>query len=673
MNCNMKKSRRIMALLLVTVMLFTTSIFAAQAATVSDIGGHWANKVISAWIAGGRISGYPDGSFKPDNDITRAEFYALVNKSFKFTETESVSYKDLKETDWCYSVIAKAKKAGYLLENSDGTVAPNAKITREEVAVVVAKVKSLQKDMAAANKFADASKLRAWSKGSVGAVTKAGYMNGYPDGKFEPTKKITRAESVVVLNKALDLIVKIDAIGDQKTRVGDTAKVAVKTTPADATLTVKSSDEKIATAAVKGTDIELKGVATGEATITVTATKDGLSDATATFKLVVENAIVYVSSGSSSTPTPTPTPTPPPANTKPVLRVVEPDGTNDGIITLTVGATFVAPTVTATDDRDSETVINGRIERIGENLVNPSQVGEYLITYKVTDTEGLAADDVIVKVVVNAAPITTKAKGTIQLTTIGVNQIARITVESAAVGVSFRIVGEDKIVAIGQMAQMVATGKTTAEIELLNAAGTVVGRFTIDLTKETFDVAITVVELPARSATGTIQMTTIGVNQVARITVSAADVGVSFRVVGEDKIVTIGQIAQMVATGKTETGIELLNAAGEVVGKFTIDLTKDSFQAAIEEVAAVEKKATGSVLLTTIGVNQVARITVNTADVGTSFREAGKEKVFTFGQTAQIVATGKTKADIELLDAAGAVVGTIEVALTLGDFSVTVK
>ena len=78
-------------------------------------------------------------------------------------------------------------------------------------------------------------------------------------------------------------------------------------------------------------------------------------------------------------------------NTKPVITVVEPDGTNDGTISLKVGVAFNAPAVTAKDTEDGD--ITSSIVKVGEDKVDTSKAAEYVLTYNVADSKGLAADE----------------------------------------------------------------------------------------------------------------------------------------------------------------------------------------------------------------------------------------------------------------------------------------
>lgn len=174
----------------------------AMAAT-NDLQGHWAEPTITEWQKKGLIQGYEDGSFKPNSSITRAEFIVLTNNAKGFTEEAKISFLDVKDGDWFYSAVAKAVAANYVKGYEDGTFHPNQTITRAEAAVILANITGLDANAAGADSFTDAAQIPAWAKGSIGAAAAAGYMSGYPDGSFGASAPITRAEAVSSLNRVL--------------------------------------------------------------------------------------------------------------------------------------------------------------------------------------------------------------------------------------------------------------------------------------------------------------------------------------------------------------------------------------------------------------------------------------------------------------------------------------
>ena len=168
----------------------------------SDINSHWAKNTIKSFISKGYINGYQDGSFKPNNDITRAEFVKIANRVFGFTEKGTVTFNDVRSSDWFYNEIAIAQKAGYINGKSGTTFAPNDKITRQEVAVILTNIMN-NKDTVydKINTFADGHKTSEWAKSSVEGAIEAGYLNGNDKGLLNPISNITRAEAVTMLSR----------------------------------------------------------------------------------------------------------------------------------------------------------------------------------------------------------------------------------------------------------------------------------------------------------------------------------------------------------------------------------------------------------------------------------------------------------------------------------------
>jgi hypothetical protein len=173
---------------------------------ITDIGGNWAEKQIKSWIDRGLTNGYKDGTFKPNNTITRAEFIALINRSFGFTEKAEIQFADAKPANWYYNDVAIAVKAAYTTGYTDAqgvqTIGANKKITRQEAAVMIGRLLKLEDDPSGAS-FSDANEFADWSINVIGAVATTQIMKGYEDSSFKPVKPITRAEAVVSLDRAV--------------------------------------------------------------------------------------------------------------------------------------------------------------------------------------------------------------------------------------------------------------------------------------------------------------------------------------------------------------------------------------------------------------------------------------------------------------------------------------
>ena len=118
--------KRIVVVLAALCLGFQLWLPTVTAAGMSDTTGHWAEVHIDKWISDGLITGYPDGSFKPDNSITRAELVALVNRAFDIpNQNLTSSFSDIKASDWFYSDVISGQAAGYISGYPDGTFRPN--------------------------------------------------------------------------------------------------------------------------------------------------------------------------------------------------------------------------------------------------------------------------------------------------------------------------------------------------------------------------------------------------------------------------------------------------------------------------------------------------------------------------------------------------------------------
>lgn len=166
--------------------------------TSYELKSHWAKDTIENWKSEGFISGYVDGTFKPDEPITRAEWIKLINTSLGFSEVATVSFKDVKTVDWYATDIGKAVNAGYLTGYQDNTVKPNSPVTREEAAVMLHKTLWLPSEED--TYFKDTREMASWSRGAIGALAKQQLISGY-NGRFAPKASLTRAEAVVMLDK----------------------------------------------------------------------------------------------------------------------------------------------------------------------------------------------------------------------------------------------------------------------------------------------------------------------------------------------------------------------------------------------------------------------------------------------------------------------------------------
>ena len=170
----------------------------------TDIQGHWAQNTINKWVDKGDISGYPDGTFRPNNMITRAEFVVLVNNAMGYTKSGYAYFSDVPSHYWGKNAIQTGVAAGYISGDGNGIFRPNDPVTRQEAAAMISRILDLKQNESLAYRYTDSYAISNWAKGVVGAVSEAGIMAGYPDGSFGPNKVLTRAEAVLALDKTVN-------------------------------------------------------------------------------------------------------------------------------------------------------------------------------------------------------------------------------------------------------------------------------------------------------------------------------------------------------------------------------------------------------------------------------------------------------------------------------------
>lgn len=192
------------------VITITAALAASMAMSVTafgaptDIQGHWAQNTINKWVDKGDISGYPDGTFRPNNMITRAEFVVLVNNAMGYSKSGYAYFSDVPNHYWGKNAIQTGVAAGYISGDGDGTFRPNDPVTRQEAAAMISRILGLKQNDSRAYRYTDSYAISNWAKGVVGAVSEAGIMAGYPDGSFGPNKVLTRAEAVLALDKTMN-------------------------------------------------------------------------------------------------------------------------------------------------------------------------------------------------------------------------------------------------------------------------------------------------------------------------------------------------------------------------------------------------------------------------------------------------------------------------------------
>ena len=151
------------------------------------------------------IVGYGNGEVRPQNNITRAEvatiFFRLLTDDVRDENlTKTNRYSDVAATSWYNTAVSTLSFMGIITGYPDGTFRPNAAITRAEFAAIAARFDN-DGDKTAA-KFSDIA--NHWAKDEISIAYNNGWITGYPDGTFGPQRDITRAETMTLVNRVLD-------------------------------------------------------------------------------------------------------------------------------------------------------------------------------------------------------------------------------------------------------------------------------------------------------------------------------------------------------------------------------------------------------------------------------------------------------------------------------------
>ena len=168
-----------------------------------DINGHWAQKNIEQLVASGVLGGYPDGTFKPNNTMTRAEFVTMLVKAFKLENKGAKTFSDT-TSHWAKDYIAGAVVNGIVSGYNDDSFGPDDLVTREQMAVMIARVAKLHVAVGKL-KFIDSDSISSWAREGITAIARNGIMKGYPDNTIKPQGNATRAEAVTVIVNTLNL------------------------------------------------------------------------------------------------------------------------------------------------------------------------------------------------------------------------------------------------------------------------------------------------------------------------------------------------------------------------------------------------------------------------------------------------------------------------------------
>lgn len=176
----------------------------AAVPTPSDMNGHWAQQTVDTFVKLDVINGYEDGTAKPDQEITRAEFVSILSRIFDVTGANAVQLHDI-NSHWAKAAIAKYAAAGVIGGYSDGTFQPDRTISREEMVIILSRLvqmDALTKDTSKGS-FSDLN--TSYAADAIKQAAQAGMINGKGNGSFDPKANSTRAEALQIILNTLKL------------------------------------------------------------------------------------------------------------------------------------------------------------------------------------------------------------------------------------------------------------------------------------------------------------------------------------------------------------------------------------------------------------------------------------------------------------------------------------
>ncbi|MNE46830.1 Endo-1,4-beta-xylanase A precursor [compost metagenome] len=185
-----------------------------------DMNGHWAKGDVELLASKLIVNGVSADRFAPDDSITRAEFASLLVRSMGLSLEHDDAYKgfeDVSQAAWYAAEVEAAVRAGLINGISADRFAPNERISREQMAVMIGRALALvineekvQGNNQAIDMFTDRDAISSWAKDHVAQTVSAGILKGMDDGRFAPADIATRAQAATMLARFMKAVNFID-------------------------------------------------------------------------------------------------------------------------------------------------------------------------------------------------------------------------------------------------------------------------------------------------------------------------------------------------------------------------------------------------------------------------------------------------------------------------------
>ncbi len=187
--------------IVLAVVILLQSSLVSLASGMSDVEGHWAEREIHYAIEENWMRGYSDSEFGANEPLTRAEMAVVLSRILNLSP-KTASFTDVPQEHWAALSISAVSEEGYMMGYPDGSFSPNSLISREELAATLVRAFPLTVEGEEVH-FSDVASER-WSFEAIQTLVSNGIVSGYPDGTFQPTQPVTRAELAVILQRMMD-------------------------------------------------------------------------------------------------------------------------------------------------------------------------------------------------------------------------------------------------------------------------------------------------------------------------------------------------------------------------------------------------------------------------------------------------------------------------------------
>jgi HEAT repeat protein len=176
----------------------------------SDVNdSYWASEYVRSLTSSNIISGFPEGTFQPDAQMTRAQFASILSRGFAQADKRApMTFRDVPSNHWAAGAIASAYRQGFLQGYPDGSFGPEQPITRLEVLVALSNGLGIAQPSGDADQmlsaFDDRGAIPEWARGAIAAATQNQLVVNYPNVRqLNPSRNASRAEIVAIAHQAL--------------------------------------------------------------------------------------------------------------------------------------------------------------------------------------------------------------------------------------------------------------------------------------------------------------------------------------------------------------------------------------------------------------------------------------------------------------------------------------